>query len=238
MFSTIHNGGFLNFGGNVFEGVTQQDDVHGRHTHGNDDQPFVVHDADGAEDGLRIQIVEVLGDNTGGEPHREHEEEIEGLAEKQTLLAQRVGAQNGNAHGPQGTVEREEQGVGIGIPEHVILEHAGKGLELDLLGEKHDLAVFHGVTAGNGGGNSVDEGIETTQRKHCEQRAADDTEDQFGYFQFSFHVRPSFRQYREVLAALRAMVFAPMTSSMPTTLFIISAAAAIPVLSPPTIPVR
>ena len=38
-------------------------------------------------------------------------------------------------------------------------------------------------------------------------------------------------QYRLTLEALRAMVLAPMTSSMPTTLFIISAAEAMPLWS-------
>ena len=41
--SAVHNGGFFDIGRHALERITQQHDVHGRHTHGDDHQPLVVH---------------------------------------------------------------------------------------------------------------------------------------------------------------------------------------------------
>ena len=157
----VHDGGLFDFTGHTLKGIAQQDDVHRRHTHGDDDQPLVVGDANGVEDILGGQVVQVLGHDAGGEPHGEHQVEVEHLAEQQPLLGQGVGTQDGHHQGPHRAVEGQEQGVGVGVPEHVVIEHAGKSLELDVLGEEHDLAVIHRVGAADGSGDRVEEGIQT-----------------------------------------------------------------------------
>ena len=114
-------------------------------------------------------------------------EEVEETAEQQPLLGQGIRTQDGHEQGPDGAVEGEEQGVGIGIPEHVVIEHAGEGLKLDILGEEDDLAIIHRVTAADGGGDRVNEGIQAGKGEHAQQRIADDLEDHFGGFKLSFH---------------------------------------------------
>ena len=96
-------------------------------------------------------------------------------------------AQDSGKHGPQRAVQGEEQGVGIGVPEHIVPEHPGKGVKLQVLGEQHDLAVLHGGPAADGGGHRVHKGIQAAQGKYGEQGVADDLEDQLRYLKFSFH---------------------------------------------------
>ena len=78
----VHDRRLFDLAGHALKGVAQQADVHGRHTHGNDHQPLVVGDAQGIENGLGAQVVQILGNDTCGKPHGENQEEVEELVEE------------------------------------------------------------------------------------------------------------------------------------------------------------
>ena len=187
---TVHDGRFFNFAGHAFKGISQKDDVHGRHTHGDDHQPFIVGDAHGVENVLGGQVVQVLGHKAGGEKHGKHQEEVKSPAEQKPLFGKGIGTQNGHKQGPHRAVEGKEQCVGIGIPEHIVIKHLGKGIKLDILGEQHHFAIVHRMGTADGSGNGIEEGVQTGQGEKAQERVADHLKNAFRYFKLSFHLSP------------------------------------------------
>jgi hypothetical protein len=110
--------------------------------------------------------------------------------------------------------------------------------DLDEKADSEGSLEFHDLSNGiNETVSNLKERIQAAKGEDRKQGVADDFKDQLRNLQFPFH-DPSLYQYSEVLDALRAIVLAPITSSMPMTLFIISAAAAIPTPAPVPIPLR
>jgi hypothetical protein len=84
------------------------------------------------EDISRIPIVEGHRDDTGREPHREDQEEVEELMAGQTFLGQGVSAENRQSHAVDGSEDGDEEGGGIADPEELVLDDGLEGFELNI----------------------------------------------------------------------------------------------------------
>ena len=82
----VNDRGFFDLRRNSLKSVSKQDDVHGRHTHGDNYEPLIIHDSHGIEYVLGCQVVQVLRYDTCGEPHGENQEEVKSLSEQQSLF--------------------------------------------------------------------------------------------------------------------------------------------------------
>ena len=135
-----------------------------------DNQPLIVGNTEGLEHLSGIKVVKELRNDTCGEPHGEYEEEVEGLAEEQSLLRQRVCTEDGYKHGPKCTVEGKEEGVCIGVPEHIVLEHDLKRLKLYVLREEDYLSVLNRLASAYCRRDSVEEGVYTADCENGEEQ--------------------------------------------------------------------
>ena len=158
-------------------GISEKNDVHCGHTHGDDDKPLVVHDTYLIEHSLCVEIVQILRNDTCTEPHCEDQEEVEGLPEQQSLLGKGVCTQDGVSESPDSTEKSDIESVGISIPEHIAVEHLSKSFELNVFREKDDLGILYSLSSAYGRGYGIKERIETTDSEHCQKRIADYLED-------------------------------------------------------------